>query len=92
MNPPAAPSPNRALLWLIFGALMLIAGLQLIPLRGPAREWLGVGCLAVAGLVLTARLVGWLMKEAVIHAPAPLTGRNDQATPPPPAGKDGTAK
>ena len=41
MNPtPASPS-NRDLLWLIFGALMLIAGVQLIPIRGEARQWLG---------------------------------------------------
>ena len=81
MNPtPASPS-NRDLLWLIFGALMLIAGVQLIPIRGEARQWLGYGCLAIAGLVFVARFVIGLMKYAPDDIPSPLTDRTNKELP-----------
>ncbi|MEK7949987.1 hypothetical protein [Luteolibacter soli] len=86
MNPVPAPSPNRDLLWLIFGALMLIAGIQLIPIRGEAREWLGKGSLLVAGIVFTARFVVFLLNYAASDLPAPLTDRTPKE--PAPAKRD----
>ena len=77
MNPTPATPANRDLLWLIFGALMLIAGLQLIPIRGELRECLGRGALIVAGVVFAARVVAFLLKQAE-EMPAPLTERADK--------------
>jgi hypothetical protein len=80
MNPTPPASSNRDLLWLIFGALMLIAGNQLMPIRGEIREWIGRVCLVVAGVVFAARLVACLLKQAEVM-PAPLTDRADKGGP-----------
>jgi len=78
MNP---SSSNRDLLWLIFGALMLIASMQLIPIRGATREILGYGCLAIAGIVFAARFVMVLLKQMNDGIPSPLTDRTNKELP-----------
>ena len=82
MAPSPAPSSNRDLLWLIFGALMLIAGMQAAPLVDRSlREVVGLACLSVAGLVFAARLVMGLLKQAADNIPSPLTDRTNHERP-----------